>query len=182
MLSRFTCGDTLSITDSLTDYPASAGWVLKHRLVPDIAGTAIDLSSTASGDSHLTTAAAATTAAWGIGTYTWSSWAEQGSTSHSVANGKITLLTNPRTATSALDLRSDAQIALDNVRATIRGKATADVLRYEVAGRTLERYPMRELLALEARLAALVANEKRAVLLASGKPDPRRYTVRLGRA
>ena len=183
MLSRFTLGDTLTFTKTLASYPATASWVLHYRLLQRTgAVTAITFSSTASGSDHLITVAKATTAAWAPGTYTWASWVTDGTSSFSVEHGSTDLLIDPRTAEAALDLRSSAEIALDNVRATIEGKASSDVLRYAINGRQLEHYPMAELIALEARLAARVAAERRAAQLAAGGADPRRYTVRLGRA
>jgi hypothetical protein len=183
MLPRFTLGDTLSSTKTLAGYPASSGWVLYYRLVPRSgSGTAITFNSTASGDDHVISVAAATTAAWAAGTYTWAAWVADGTSSYSLEQGTTELLLNPRTTGGPLDLRSAAQIALDNVRLTIQGKASADVLKYEINGRSLERYPMRELIALETHLSTQVNREARAAALAAGKPDTRRYAVRLGRA
>ena len=183
MFSRFTLGDTLSLTKTLAAYPATAGWVLYYRLVVrDGAGAAITFNSMASGSDHLITVPAATTAAWVAGTYTWASWVSDGVSSYSVEHGSTDLLSDPRTTSSPLDLRTAAQTALDNVRLTIQGKASADVLRYEINGRMLERYPRRDLLALEANLVARVNAEQRAAALAAGRPDTRMRTVRLGRA
>ena len=183
MLSRFTTGDSLVFTTALADYPASAGWVLYYRLIPRSgSGSPVSFGSVASSDRHFISVPAATTAAWLAGTYTWASWVSNGTASHSTGNGSTDLLPNPRTALGAIDLRTAAQVGLDNVRATIQGKATADVLSYQINGRSLARYPMAELIALESNLAGRVAAERRAAALAAGKPDPRRYTVSLGRA
>lgn len=183
MLSRFTLGDTLTATETLADYPATASWVLYYRLVPRVGGgAAIAFNSAASGSDHLFSVPAATTAAWAAGVYTWASWVSNGVSSYSVSQGTTELLANPRTASGPFDLRSSAQTALDNVRATIQGKATADVLKYEIAGRSLERYQVSDLIALESHLSAQVQREQRLASLAAGKPDTRRYAVRLGRA
>lgn len=184
MLQRFTLGDTLEFTRSLAAYPASAGWVLHHRLLPRAqgAGAVVTFASTASGDDHVISVAAATTATWQPATYSWSAWVTDGTDNITVDQGSTVLQPNPRTHTGPLDLRSEAQIALDNVRATLRGKATADVLRYTIAGRSLERYSIAELAMLESRLAVQVAQESRAQAIANGLADPRLLQVRLGRA
>lgn len=183
MPPRFTLGDTLRFTTTLAAYPASAGWVLHHRLIARPGpGAAIAFSSTASGADHLTNVLAASTAAWVAGVYTWASWVTDGASIFSIGQGSTELLADPRTAAAGLDLRSAARVALDNVRLTIQGKASADVLSYTINGRQLEKYPMRELLALQTELAAQVAAEDRAAKLAAGGADSRRYTVRLGRA
>lgn len=182
MPPRFTLGDTLSFTLALAAYPAGT-WTLNYRLLPrSSAGAAYSFSGSASGSDHLISVPAATTAAWAAGTYTWAAWVSDGTSSYSTGNGTVDLLPDPRTATLALDLRSPAQIALDNVRATMRGKASADVLRYTINGRSLEHYPMAELIALERSLAEQVARETRAAQLATGGADTRRFSVRLGRA
>lgn len=182
MPPRFTLGDTLSFTKTLAAYPAGV-WTLYYRLmVRSGAGAPVSFNSTASGTSHAISVPAATTAAWVAGIYTWAAWVSDGTAKYSVEQGSTTLLADPRTAPAALDLRTPAQVALDNVRALIQGKAGADVLKYTIGGRQLERYSMAELGALQAHLAQQVARETRAALLASGKADPRRYSVRLGRA
>jgi hypothetical protein len=183
MPPRFTIGDTLAFTKTLAAYPASAGWVLHYRLVPrGITGSAQTFYGTASGDSHVIDVPAATTAAWQPATYTWASWVTDGTDSHTLEAGSTQLLINPRTTAAPLDLRSDAQIALDNVRAVIQGKASADVYSYTIAGRSLQRYAMAELVALESRLVSQVRAEQRAAAIAAGRPDPRKIHVRLGRA
>lgn len=181
-LTQFIVGDTWSQTDTLSDYPASAGWVLKTRFVYDGAGTAFTLSSTASGDNHVTTATAAATAAWAAGICTWVQYVELGDVQKTIASGKITLLPDPRTASTALDLRSAAQVGLDAVRAVLRGTATAGILSYSIAGRTLQRYSIAELIALESKLASDVKQEQRAADLAAGLGDRSKVYVRLGRA
>ena len=181
-LTQFAVGDTWSQQDSLADYPASAGWVLKTRFVYDGAGTAFTLTSTASGDNHVTIATAAVTAAWSAGTCTWVQYVELGAVKNTVGSGKIVLQPDPRTATTALDLRSAAQVGLDAVRAVLRGTASAGVLSYSIAGRTLQRYSIVELIALQDALAIDVKRELRAADLAAGLGDRSKVYVRLGRA
>ncbi len=183
MQARFTLGDTLTFSATLADYPASDGWVLHYRLIPrGDAGSAVAFNSTASGADHLVTVSAATTAAWQPGTYGWASWVTDGTSTHSIGQGATELLPNPRTAVTPLDMRSAAQIALDNVRAILRGKASADVLSYTIAGRSLQRYSVAELITLESKLANDVARENRETQMAAFGRDPSRLQVRLGRA
>jgi hypothetical protein len=184
MLPRFAIGDTLSLTRSLPQYPATAGWVLKLRIAQRVYSSMapVEITGTASGTDHTVAATAAATAAWVTGTCTWVLWITDGTASHTLETGTTELLPNPRTATAGLDLRSETQVALDNVRATMRGRASADVLRYTINGRELQHYSVADLIALEFRLSAQVNREVRTAALAAGLADPRRYTVRLGRA
>ena len=52
----------------------------------------------------------------------------------------------------AVDARSDAQIAYDNVLLLFSGKATSDVYEYEIRGRRLKYYEMDELVTLKREL------------------------------
>jgi hypothetical protein len=141
------------------------------------------VTGTSEADVHVLTAAAATTAAWAPGVYSWAQWVQHATLgSHTVDTGRSTLLPNLRTVTGPLDLRTDAETALDNVRAMLRGRATQDVLRYTINGRSLERYSVTELVALESTLVAQLKRERRAAAIAAGQPDPRLHSVRLGRA
>lgn len=178
MLSRFAVGGDFQFTTSLPDYPASAGWVLNHRFLLKSGAGAISLASTASGDDHLTSVPAATTAAWVPGLYTWASWVTKSGQVVNIDTGEITLLPDPRTAAGGLELRTDAQQALDAVRAMLRGVATAGQRSYTINGRSLERYSISELMTLESKLARDVQIERQAV---TGR-NPRRLVARVARA
>lgn len=183
MQSRFTVGDTFEQTTSLPDYPAGAGWVLKYRLLPrDAAGAAIDLTCVASGDDHVANATAAATAGWKAGSYTWSSWVELGGVKHSIAQGQITLAPDPRVFSGVLDGRSQAEIALANIRSVLAGVASKNVLRYEIGGRSLEHYQIAELIKLESKLAQDVKREQNAAGMNSGRPSRRQIFGRVARA
>ena len=58
--STIIAGDTIRWLKTLTDYPASDGWVLGYTLVN--AAARLVLGSTAQGDSHLVNVSATTTA------------------------------------------------------------------------------------------------------------------------
>jgi len=79
----------------------------------------------------------------------------------------------------AFDGRTQAQKDLDAVQAAIRslmaGGATQE---YRIGNRSLKRYDLAELLALESRLKAVVARENKAKLIASGLGDPNNLYVR----
>ena len=99
MLSRFTLGFSLAFRRTLADYPASAGWVLKHRLLlRSSAGTAIEFASTAEGDAHAIVVPAATTATWAPGQYSFVAWVELGADVHQVEQGSVELVVNPLAA------------------------------------------------------------------------------------
>lgn len=174
-------GDTLDFTTTLADYPASAGWVLTYRLMPRTSGTAITIVGSASGDDHRTTATATTSATWTAGEYSWAAYVALGDERYTVDTGVVTLTPNLATAT-AHDNRSAARIALDAVEAVIGNRATLDQEQYSIAGRSLQRTPMADLLRLRSALRIDVAREDAANRRKLGLDDGRRIYLRAGSA
>ena len=180
MLERLILGDTLDFTTTVDGYAASAGWVLKYRLIPRVSGTAIDITCTASGDLHRAQVDATTTANWGAGVYAWHSWVEKGTEKYSVASGEIKLLPNPRTATAPFDLRTDAQVALDQAKAAFAAW-TPTTKSYSIGGRSMEFNSAADILPVIRYWESEVAKEANASNLAKGLASGRRVFVRLGR-
>ena len=83
---------------------------------------------------------------------------------------------------SAIDGRSQAQKDLEAVQAAIRSlMAGGAVQEYRIGTRSIKRYDLAELLALESRLKAEVARENKAALIANGLGNPHNLYVRFGR-
>jgi hypothetical protein len=116
-LTQLIAGDSLSILTSVADRPATDGWTLKLRMVPRGAGSVIALTAAAEGASYRFTAAAASTASYAAGNYTWATWVERGAESYSVESGQLVIAPDPRTAAAGYDGRSLAQRTLDDLRA-----------------------------------------------------------------
>jgi len=181
MLPSITVGDSLSFTTSLADYPAGAGWVLKYRLIPREAGAAIGITCAASGDLHLASVSAATSATWTAGAYGWTSWVERGAESITVAGGSVDLTPNLRVSAGLLDTRSSAAKALAAAEAALAAW-TPTTKRYSINGREMEFNSPADIIAVITHWRSEVQRENRAALLSAGKADPRRVFVRLGRA
>lgn len=169
-------GDTWRWTRSLSDYPASAGWVLSYTLIN--AGAKITVNASASGDDHLVTVSAATTAGYTPGTYDWRARVSKAGEVFTVSEGRITV--RNAYAGSTFDARSHARKTLDNIEAVIEGRATSATLEYEIAGRRMKYIPAAELLSLRDKYRAEVAAEEAARSVAAGLPDKRRVFVRFG--
>ena len=182
MQTSIVAGETLNYRASLADYAASAGWALRLVLTPRAGGTVQTVDSTASGDDHLIQATATTTGGWAAGLYGWEIWAINGAEQYRVDAGQLQVWPGLLAASAGTDTRSDAQIALDAVRQTIRGTATAGVLSYTIGGRQLQRYSISELIELETRLISDVRREADAAARAAGRPSSRKVYVRMGRA
>lgn len=161
-------GDTLDFLTTVIDYPASAGWTLSFRLVPQSAGTAYTFSAAAENDDYRSTVTAATTASWAAGEYSWSSYVTKGSERYTVDSGFLTIKANPATVAAGTDLRSHARKALAAVEAVIEGRASLDQEEYTINGRSLKRTPVADLIRLRSFYKSEVAREEAAERLAKG--------------
>jgi hypothetical protein len=83
---------------------------------------------------------------------------------------------------SAFDGRSQAQKDLEACQAAIRSLMSGGAVQeYRIGTRSLKRYDLAELLALESRLKAEVARENKAAMIANGLGNPHNLFVRFGR-
>jgi hypothetical protein len=182
MQTQLVAGETLNYVASVADYPASAGWTLTLYLNPRAGGTNRSVVATAQGDDHLLQATSTSTSAWAAGVYGWEIWAELGGERYRIEAGQLDVLPSLISAVAGTDTRSAAEIALDAVRQTIRGTATAGVLSYAINGRELRRYSMAELISLESKLASDVRRDQDAARRAAGLQTSRKVYVRMSRA
>lgn len=176
--SRLTAGDTLAWTRTLTDYPASAGWVLKYRLI-NAAGK-IDITASASGADHAISVPAATSAAWLPGIYAWQSWVEKGVERYTQGTGQIEIARNLAGETAGLETRSNARQILDALLAAyaLAAAKKAFVGEYEIEGRRM-RFNAKPDWLLEIQFwQRQVAAEKRAERLANGQGSGGKIFVR----
>lgn len=181
-LTRAVAGDTWTWLWSSADYPASAGWVVAWRMVGP--GVALNITTTASGDAHLATASAATTAGLTVPVAgvpcTLIGWATQGAERFEVYRAPCAVLPNPATITG--DLRGHAARTLAAINALLEGRATKDQQSYKIGERELSRIPVNELLALRDYYRAEARREDEAAGLASGRPRARLVVTRMARA
>ena len=182
MQTTLVAGETLNYLASVPQYPASAGWTLTLYLNRLAGGTAVNYTSTASGDDHLLQVSGTTTAAWSAGAYGWQIWATLGAERYQISQGQLEVRPSLIGAAAGTDTRTAAEVALDAVQSMIRGTATSGVLSYQINGRELRRYSMAELLMLESKLQTDVARERNAARVAAGLKSSRKIAVRLGRA
>lgn len=169
-------GDTIRWTRTLPDYPASAGWVLAYTLLN--AASKITITSAASGDDHAVNVAAATSAAWVAGDYAWRAQVSKSGEVYTVGEGRMTVA--PSFGAATLDTRSSARKALEAVEAYLADPSNLTAAKYEIAGRSLDRFPLTDLWSHRDRLRFEVAREDAAARVAAGLPDTRRVFVRFG--
>ena len=172
-----TAGDTVQWNkDSLSDYLASAGWTLTYAL-RNAAGK-IDITASANGGGYSVSVAAATTADWVAGQYSWQAYVTKAAERFKVGSGTIEVLPNFATENS-FDDRSHAKTVLDAIEAVIESRASVDQESYSIMGRSLKRTPMADLLKLRDKYKALYLMEQNAENAKNGKPGKNRILARL---
>jgi len=171
--TEFYAGTTVAWTRTLSDYPAST-YTLTYYL--SSATDSYSFNASASGDDHAVTLTAALTAAWKAGVYKWLSVAIDGATKYQVGSGSVRIRPNFAAGNPA-DRLSEDETALAAIRAVLANRATKDQEAYTIAGRSLQRTPIKDLLALESHYALRVARDA-AGTNAAGQ---RRIFVRLAR-
>lgn len=160
--------------EDLADYPAPT-WTLKYALKN--ATDHIEIVASASGTYHAVTVARATTLGYAAGRYTWVAYVESATERFDVDDGTLEVLPAYAQASQvARDDRSHARIVLDAIEAVIEGRATKDQQAYTINGRSLERMPIKDLLAFRAQYKNEVEAEEMIARLESGQPGaPRLY-------
>lgn len=146
-MAKLTAGETLTVTQDI------AGAVSAELRV---GGSKVSTAAmTAQGS---TWSVNVSTSAWPPGFYALEIWATYADETTRVV-GRDRLQLAP--ALSLGDPRSEARIALDNIKAMLAGQAKEGVRRYKINNRELERYSVAELLALKSHFAAEVLREER---------------------
>lgn len=157
--------------DLSSDYPAGAGWALAYKLRND--DHAIDIAAAADGDNFAVTVAATTSAAYKAGIYKWIATVTKAGDVYEVGRGTMTVLVD-LLATGGVDARSHVKRVLDAIEAVIEKRASVDQMSYQIAGRSLGRTPLGDLLELRERYRTFYKQELAAEDLAAGRGNGRR--------
>ena len=165
-----TAGDTWSWTETLRDYPASAGWVLTiYASQGAVAPRAI--TGTASGDAHALDVTATASGAWPAGEYHWVARVSKAGEFHTVAQGTLRVLPDP---TTAVDRRTWAERCLAAVETLLLDRSGKSIIESEVdRALKLKHATHDELIKLRSRFRSEVRRER-------GGPVARVIPVRFG--
>lgn len=150
-------GDTLCFTDTFVDYPATT-YTLTYRLVGS--NGSYTFTASASGSSYEVDVAAATTAAWAAGTYQATGTVSDGSDRFTVVSKTVEIEPDYSVMSSSTDIRTHEEKTLDAINAVIENRATADHNSYTIAGRTISKMTVEELLRLRNEYRYLVNKQK----------------------
>ena len=132
------------------------------------------------------TITAGTSSAFDAGTWYWQAVATAtvGGAKTTLGTGQLTVEPSLSYAGSpgAFDGRSQAQKDLEACQAAIRSLMSGGAVQeYRIGTRSLKRYELADLLALESKLKADVARENKAAMIANGLGNPHNLFVRFGR-
>lgn len=184
MRDAIVAGDSLNFLTSTPGYSAADGWALRFRLVPVLGSSAvIDINSVAEGADHRTTVAAATSANWTAGNYSWASWVEKGAEQYTVQTGPVCINPNPRTVAAGTDLRSLPRKTLDDLLAAraVWASTQGRTRRYKIGDREREFNTAAELDAEIRFWQGQLAQEDAAARLAAGLRPRNRILTRFVR-
>lgn len=175
-------GDTLEWTVSHPDYPASDGWTLTYKLSGP---QQITIAATADGDAFNVSVAAATSATWSAGMYSYAAYVTgSAGERYTIETGSIEVLQNLVTLTGTQEGRSLWQRILEAVEAAMAGRASKQQKSMTVpgvaGGSTIELLSNDELYRAWQRAKAEVEKEKRAERVARGQKRGGRLLFRFG--
>ena len=171
-------GETVKWTKDLSDhYPADDGWSLAYTFINSSAKFAVN--AVASGKKFSVTISAATSAAYTAGIYKWIARVSKAGEVYTVDEGHCEILKNIADAgLTTFDHRTHVKKTLDAIEAVIEGRATSDQLSYTIAGRSITKMSVEELLKLRDRYKAEYQREIDAERIANGEGLGRKVLVR----
>ncbi len=172
--TKFTAGDTVQWQKSLPDYPASS-WVLSYVLINGVSKKTV--AAVASGDDHLISIPAPTSAGYPAGTYSWQAYVTMGAYRVTVGRGSIEVIPNFSGETT-FDGRGHVKRTLDAIEAVIENRASLDQEEYTIQGRSLKRTPIGDLLKLRSFYRAEYAREQAAEKVGAGLGGRQKVMVR----
>jgi hypothetical protein len=140
--------------------------------------TSFTVTATGASTEYRVEVASATTAAYRAGTYRWTAYITRASDSERIEVGTGTWTIHPNRGSSSADPRSAAKVMLDKIESILSGRADADVSSYSIAGRSLSKIPIPELISWRDSYKRDVVKEQQAERIAAGIGSGRKVTVR----
>lgn len=151
--SRIIAGSTTTCRLSY-GYSPLEGWALSLALRG--VGEPATVEGAADGDGFLVALPTTLTA----GLWWWQVKVSNGADIILPASGELVVEANLFDQDGTYDGRSEAAVALENIRAVLANKATTDQQSYTIKGRSLTRYSVGELLKLKTHFALMVQKER----------------------
>lgn len=171
--SELIAGDTWEWSADYGDYPAGT-WTATAYF--QNAAEEFSVSSTADGTSHLFAAAATATDDFKAGRYFVQVRVVSGSELYTVESGWCDVKADPASAVK-VDHRSWARRTLEAVEAFLEGNATTAQQSMSIAGRSISRWSIAELMQFRNQLRAEVRTEEQGSAAGLGRNIKVRYGV-----
>lgn len=150
-------GDTWQWERDLPDYPAPI-WTLTYSF-KNACESPDNIVAVANGTKHLVTVTPTVSAEFEPGQYRAFGRVTSGSVAHTVDDVFVQIQADPL-ADGAQDFRTYARRLLDAVESALEKRATRDQLAMSVAGRSISRHTLKELIELRDKLRSEVASEE----------------------
>lgn len=138
----------------------------------------ITINATERATYYLFSAASATTEAWAAGLYHWQLEVVETASGNRIVvdTGHITI--SPDLDANGADPRSHAQIMVAKIESLLAGRADKDVASYSIAGRSIAKMSIDDLLRWRDYYRAEMAKEERAANVAAGRGNSAKIKVR----
>lgn len=159
--TSITAGDSVEWTEVLSDYPASAGWVLTYTLTPrGFTAQKQTITCTADALNHAAAITGAQSALFTPGEYEILGYVTLGSDRKTVLRDRITVNPDPASE-SATDYQTWLEKTITALEASITGVASAQYQSMTVMGKTLGVMSLKEKLDMRDRLRSELQQIKR---------------------
>lgn len=158
-------------TAMVANYPVASYQVKYSFRLLTTAATEISItaSENSSPEEYLVEVAAATTAAYTAGDYTYQEYIIRSSDSERFVFSTGVLIVKPDLDTDTSDPRSNARIILDGLQAMLENRATIDQMSMSIAGRSLSRMTPAEIRDWERHYKYLVGLETKKMRIEKGQ-------------
>lgn len=142
--------------DLVPDYP-TADYALTYEFHDDAGGGGshkFTITATETTDDYIVEIASATTASYTAGEYNWYAFITRSSDSQRIAIDEGHTKLELDFANTNADNRSHAKKVLDNIQAVLENRASQDQMSYSIAGRSLSRMSIDDLMRFRDRYRA----------------------------
>lgn len=151
-----TAGTTVKFQRSFADYPASDGWSYTFYLTGP---TNLNVTAQVVNGVFEVTLSATNTASLTAGTYRYSGIVDKGGEKFEAERGVLEVQMDYTTATAGA-AQTHEEKTLSVIEAALSGRLTSDLESYQIAGRAVNKIPVKELLQLRGHYKALVWRQR----------------------
>lgn len=173
--NKIFAGSSLSWTRSIS-YDSGDGYSCEYYLYNGQHRHSLTTECSLDGTTLTVTAATNATAAWAPGSYQWVLFAVKSGERIRLASGWLQV--EPDITASDYDGRTHTKRVLDSIEAVIEQRATKDQEAYSIAGRSLSRTPIEDLVKLRDKYRQLYQQELDAEKVANGLTSSKIIRVR----